>query len=285
MNSNQNKKIRHIWVGENLEKLADVIASLGDRTEDLKTETWRWNKHLQQRNSLWGEVIFQLGLEHTETLRHSLYNLWHLNRHGIRNIVRTKKTSKNNKTTDIDLDQNESSSADDCGASESKNSNLDAQTSLPLPERPRTRIFEEKTKISTKDENSAVDETSFSFTNIEWKNVYSRTHQKMKPDWTDRFYDKLVSIGTVCPLRFTTPHFRRGKRKQRCKYFCCHATCTIRGCSRRFQIILRHQPDENSSVIFTVRTHGSENHDKLVETARRQLIGEKCDALGNIEIF
>ncbi|CAF4964979.1 unnamed protein product, partial [Rotaria socialis] len=38
--------------------------------------------------------------------------------------------------------------------------------------------------------------------------------------------------------------------------------------------ILRHQPDENSSVLFLVRVFGEENHNPAIETASRNLTGK-----------
>ena len=78
---------KNIWSRITLDDLVEAIASLGDRTDHLKGETWRLNIKTKLPDSLWSEVIQKLNLDDSETTRHSLYKLWQLKRHNIDQLI------------------------------------------------------------------------------------------------------------------------------------------------------------------------------------------------------
>lgn len=125
-----------------------------------------------------------------------------------------------------------------------------------------------------------MNETCISFTPIEWKSVFSRTHQKMKPDWRKIFYDKLIAKGIKCPLSIAKPHIRKGKRKHNCKFFGFNATCSISICPRKYQVLLKNEPDEISMIFFVVKMFDEEYHDRSIETYALQLRGKERLRIG-----
>ncbi|CAF4112864.1 unnamed protein product [Rotaria sordida] len=288
--SNSNKKGKDIWSRITLGQLVAAIQSLGDRVDQLEHETWRLNIKTRCPSSLWGEVIDKLNLRHDEKTRHSLYNIWCLDRHEIQKLVGKKKkihdgTEKDGCESNID-DKEQNS------VSEGKNLPLPSNLSLPLPTWPNTRANKQENIDENNPKNVFVGEISLAFTFVEWKNAFSRTDQKMKDDWTDIFYEKLKASGIRCSTKFKTPTIKKGKRKQNCQYFCCYATCTIGKCPRKYQITLRHLPDQNSSVLFLVRFFGQENHNPVIKTAARKvsgkkrlLIGKRANEIGPLAVY
>ncbi|CAF1561002.1 unnamed protein product [Adineta ricciae] len=85
------------------------------------------------------------------------------------------------------------------------NSTLAPNFSLPLPQPPGTRA-RDKNEIVDVDNNQDyfVGQISIVFSVTEWKNVFSRTNQKMKDDWTNKFREKLTvrETRTTCALKF-----------------------------------------------------------------------------------
>jgi hypothetical protein len=180
----------------------------------------------------------------------------------------------------IDINENNRDDGD-ISVSQKNNSTLLSDPSPPLPLPPNTRANQKENADDNNKDGSLVGEISLDCTAEEWKNVFSRTNQKMKPDWTHRFYKILTSSSKIrCPVKFRTPYFKKGKRKNQCRFFCCYARCTISICKRKYQIILRTQPDDRSTVLFLVRIFGQENHNISVETSERQLRGENRFLVG-----
>jgi hypothetical protein len=271
-NKGSNEKGKNIWSNIDLEQLVAAIASLGDRTDQLTKETWRLSVKTTSGDSLWGEVINKLKQDHNEKIRHFLYNVWHLNRHKIRQLVEKKKR---------EFDRNENDGNDGVTA-ESENPSVPERTdsillpdpSLPLPQPPNTRANQANNANDKKTKSILVGQISFHFTNEEWKDAFSFTGQKMKEDWTKLFYNKLTSSGITCSVKFKTPYIKEGKRKRNCRFFCCYAKCTIGKCERIYQMILQTKPNENLKTIhFLVRIYNEENHNIDIATDARQLQG------------
>ncbi|CAF3159980.1 unnamed protein product [Rotaria socialis] len=294
--SNINKKGNDIWSLVTLDDLVAAIASLGDRTDQLKGETWRFNAKTRPQSSLWGEVIHKLKLNHNEKMRQSLYKIWHLERHDIQDLVKKKKkvidnnevNEDNGDINEVNEDDGDINGIEDISVAERNNSKMHPNTSLPLAKRPITRANPDENGA----QKSVITEISFAFNAVEWKNTFSHTSQEMKDGWAKIFNDKLMSSGIECTLKFKTPYIMEGKRKQRCKFFGCYAICTRVKCTRKYQIILRHQPDENSSVLFLVRVFGEENHNPAIETASRNLtgkhrfdVGKRANEIGPLRVF
>ncbi|CAF3935227.1 unnamed protein product [Rotaria sp. Silwood1] len=258
------------------DKVAAAIAYVGDRTDQLKSETWRLNMKTKMPGSLWGEIINELKLQHDEKTRHALYDLWHSNREDIQKLVEKQKRFDRGQEYDTDIEH--TSGKEENSGFEGKVS-LVAEPSLPLPAPPNTRMNEHK-NVNHNGKNLIVEEVSFIFTVAEWKNAFSCTSQKMKDDWTDVFYEKLVLSGMKCPVKFKTPYIKKGKRKKRCRFFCCYAICTIDECPRKYQISIRRQPDENSSILFLVRIFGEESHNPAIARSARHISGSQRFLLG-----
>jgi len=277
-NPNSGNADKGIWSRVTLDQLADAITSLGDRTEQLGDETWRFNTQTRSPSSLWGEVINKIQLDHNEATRHSLYKIWRSNRYKIVELVEQKVSVINrneNDGNDGAFDRTEESSVP-----ESNNKNLIPDSSLPLPQRPNTRTNEKENINDNNTQNRLIGEESFTLTASEWKEVFSHTHQKMKENWTFIFNNKLVSSGVKCAVRFKTPYIKQGLRKQACQFFCCHATCINKLCPRTYRIILRNEPDQNSTALFLVRIYNPQIHDVNIETSARQLRGKERFLVG-----
>jgi hypothetical protein len=271
-NSNPNGKGKDIWSLITVEQLAAAIASLGDRIDQLQHETWRLNDETRLPNSLWGEVIGKLKIDHNEKMRKSLHKIWYLGRRDIKKLV--KKEVKIIKTHKNDRDDGDVDGTEEVSVTERNNSNLIPDLSLPLPQRPNTRAVKAKNINNNDNQSSTIHEISFVLTPSEWKAAFSRTHQKMKDDWTDLFYEKLTSSGIKCPVSFRKANIKKGKRKQACQFFWCRAMCTITICPRSYHIFLKNEPDVNTSALFLVRISREENHDMNIETSARQLRGK-----------
>jgi hypothetical protein len=61
-----------------------------NHTDQLIYERWRLNIKMNSSNSLWYQVIYKLGLDHSESTRHRLYKLWRMNRDDIHNLVKKR---------------------------------------------------------------------------------------------------------------------------------------------------------------------------------------------------
>lgn len=266
-NSDNTEAGKTIWSNTTLEELVDVIASLGDRVAQLKDEGWRLNARTKSPNSLWYQVISKCKkLEHNELTRASLYKIWLGNRREIKQLVESKQQSCN-------ANQNHSNN-NNTTVVNSNNRNLPPELSLPLPERPNTRVNNKKeTDANHDNQSAAIDELCISFTPLEWKSVFSRTHQTMKPDWRDVFRAKLKSEGIRCLLRIEKAQIKEGKRKRNCKFFGFNAACSISICPRHLRVILKNEPNETSMIFFIVRIYKEEKHDKDIETSAVQLRG------------
>jgi hypothetical protein len=266
-NSNSGEKGKNIWSRITVKQFVAAVASLGDRVNRLKGETWRLNDTTRSSHSLWGEVIDNLKLDHSELTRLALYKIWHCDRHGVLSLVE-------NMTGSIRQSRNDEDDGHISVPNEI-NSVLLPDPSLPLPRRPVTRAHLEEDADNNSDKKSFVGEISIVFSVSEWKSVFSRTSQKMKDDWTKTFSVKLTLPGTgiKCSLKFTTPSFKKGKRKRNCRDFACTVLCTIRGCKRKYIIECQTFPDENSSVLFLVRIFGKEDHTN--GPGSRQLTGKE----------
>ena len=273
--SNSNGTGRSIWSNVTLEELTDAIASLNDNVAKLKDETWRLNTKKNLSNSLWHQVINRCkGLQHNEQTRVSLYKIWLGNRHKIKDLVQENLGSR-------DKSRNHTNN-NDIPVIDSINPNLLPDSSLPLPELPNTRINQAKKADKNDNQCSITDEICISFTPVEWKNVFSRTHQKMKPDWRKVFYDKLILKGIKCPVSIEKEQIKKGKRKRNCKFFGFNAACTISICPRRYQVILKNEPDEmvSASAFFLVKVFNEENHNKEIEDSALQLRGAERMRVG-----
>ena len=93
--TNSDKKGKNIWSRISLYDLAAAIASLGDRTNQLKEETWRLNDKTRSPHSLWGKLIDNLKLDHSELTRQALYKIWRSDRHEISTLVGKMKRTIN----------------------------------------------------------------------------------------------------------------------------------------------------------------------------------------------
>ncbi|CAF5181556.1 unnamed protein product, partial [Rotaria magnacalcarata] len=199
-NCNPNRNGKDVWSRITLEELVGAIASLEDRVHDLQDETWRLNGRNNSSGSLWGEVIDRLKLAHDEKIRHSLYNIWNNNRHNIQKLVARRKREMHMSVNTADQAQSEND-----GTSEKNKLSLHPDPSLPLPEHPNTRTYAAKNKEETTVKNSNTNHFSLAFSAVEWKETFSRTHQKMKDNWTITFYNKLTLSQVTCPVKFMAP--------------------------------------------------------------------------------
>lgn len=268
-----------IWKRITLDQLVAAIASLGDRSDKLKKETWKLNVKTRENGSVWGELIELLQLDHTESTRRSLYSIWCRDRHQIKFLVDNKKAAileNEHDTNDDSADRTESHSVP-----AENNSSLHSDPSLLVPDRPKRRAVNQQNTDGVESIAPVVTEASIVFSASEWKDVFSRTDQKMKPDWSDIFQVKLTSSGFDCSVKFKSPYIKKGKRKHECRFCCCHATCTISECPRKFEIVLKKTPDKTTSVLFLVRITGQEKHDVAIATSSRQCRGKRRFLVGS----
>jgi len=255
----KSKSIRQtIWSKITEEGLISAINELGSDFLLLDEESWRLNENTNSINSLLYRLITHLEVENSESVRHSLYNIWNEDRNNIRQKVFCEKG-----IVDPQIAQRGMTVSND-------RVSLNSNPSVPLPEPPKTRAQQ---KITNRD-SVTVRETTFLLTSAEWKIAFSQSKRKMNPGWTKIVYKKLVSCGFRCSVRFKTPHIKRGTRKKMSSYFRCIATCTMRKCPLTFQIDLRQEPRDNSTLLFLVRTMGEECHDAKTETSARHLTGQ-----------
>lgn len=209
-------KGKGIWSRITEQQLVIAIASLNDRVSQLRGESWRLKNDTRSSKSLWAEVIEKLKLKNTERTRQSLEKIWCLKRKGIDKLVEKQIISTmKNENNEHDGNVNE---LRDFSAEKKTNPNLLPKLSVPLPTKPNTRI--NRSDNSDSNAQSEFDEeVSFVLTAAEWKSVFSRTDKKMKPGWTNLFYEKLKSCGITCVVGFKKSYVKTGKRKQKCKYF------------------------------------------------------------------
>ncbi|CAF3804981.1 unnamed protein product [Rotaria sp. Silwood1] len=135
------------------DKVAAAIAYVGDRTDQLKSETWRLNMKTKMPGSLWGEIINELKLQHDEKTRHALYDLWHSNREDIQKLVEKQKRFDRGQEYDTDIEH--TSGKEENSGFEGKVS-LVAEPSLPLPAPPNTRMNEHKNVNHNESHNPAI---------------------------------------------------------------------------------------------------------------------------------
>lgn len=263
-----------IWNRITLQQLVDAIVALGDRIDELKTETWRLNDKTKAPESVWNQLILSLNLDRSERTRQSLYNIWHKNRHRIRELV---ATSAKFNPEDGESDQDNRSAG--------KQQLLTQLTSSPIRMKPKRNVQTLAEPDEEPSEDTSPRECSITFTAAEWKEAFSHTHRKMKSGWTDTFAKKLTGSGFTCPVRFSTPSFKQGERKKKCNFLLCYAKCTLRICKRFFHISLPTEPIAGASALFLVRAYGKEKHDGGVETAQRRIRGDERLAMGRYCLF
>ncbi|CAF3816881.1 unnamed protein product [Rotaria sordida] len=228
-------------------------------------ETWRLNAETKLSTSLWAQVIKKLGIDNTEQRRNSLYNIWHLKRHKIVQLVEIELKRKNRNI--IDGDDGDISRIEEVSVREDNNAHLLPDPSLPLPEPPNTRTKQPGTINGNNTERSIVSETSFILTPSEWKAAFSCVQKKLNDGWTKIFYDKIIPCGITC-------------------------SCTGKYCTRSYLIKLTDQADFNTSPILHVQISGTERHDAKIETMSRQLcgeeryrVGERANEIGPLAVF
>ena len=269
---------KNIWSLITIEQLVSAIASLGDNVNQLEHETWRLRDDTELPTSLWAEVVRKLKIDHNEKIRHSLYNIWYLERHDIRKLVKKEiKKISNHKNDEIRCDMNET---DEESVSEKHNSKLVPDLSLPIPQRPITRANQEEIGNENNTESSIINTMTIVLTASEWEAAFSCSHQKMNPGWTNILYNKLKLSGIKCAVKFGRSHIIKGKRKRICKKFWCRAACPGSKCTRSFLITLENKPDVNTPAMFLVQISGIENHHPETEIMSRQLRGEERDHVG-----
>ncbi|UJR12328.1 hypothetical protein I4U23_016505 [Adineta vaga] len=284
--SDSNRKGKNIWPRIGLDQFVAAVASLGDRSDKLKAESWRLTAKTKSPDSLWGQVIDYLKLDNSESKRQALYKIWWNDSHEVSKLVEEKKRNTN---------QSQDTHHDDHISDLNQiDSTMAPNFSLPLPQPPKTRAREKNQNVDVDNaENNFVGQISIIFFVTEWKNVFSRTNQKMKDDWTKTFREKLTSRGTgiTCSLKFISdPYFKEGKGKRNCRVFSCTSKCTIKGCKRKYIIVCPKFPDENSSILFLVKIFGKEDHTGGPNSAQlrgkeRLEIGERANNIGPLAVY
>jgi hypothetical protein len=276
--SGSNETGKNIWSLITMEQLVTAIASLGDRVDVLQDESWRIKDDTELQSSLWAEVIRELKIHHTEKIRHSLYNIWYLERRGIRILVKKEIKRINRHKNDGDhYDANETGQV---SVSAKNNTNLVPDLSLPIPQKPITRINQAQNVNENNTQSLTVDRITIDLNVSEWKAAFSCSRQKMNDGWTKIFYDKLKSSGIKCAVKFDRSHIIKGRRKRECKKFWCRAVCPGSKCTRSFLITLENKPDVKTPALFLVQISGIENHDPETETIARQLRGDERYRIG-----
>ena len=267
------KASKNIWSRITLDNLVTVIASLGDRTSDLKEETWRLNSVTESSSSLWREVIDKLQLDHIENTRHALYDQLHAKHRDMDSLINRTRMEQNVKTNGDDASYIKKDEE------ENENFVLSSNPSLPLTQPPRTRAETARTVCSQNEKRPFIKDISLVLTASEWEDAFSRTDQKMKPHWGNLLYKNFRNTDVTCSLRFRTPHIKIGKRKRNCRFFGCFAFCSRKYCRRMYQIVLQQQTEERSSAVFLVKIFGEEIH-LPNDIGARSLTGEDRDLVG-----
>ena len=275
MSSSSSKdKKGDIWSQIDLDQLTKAIAALGDRIKELQTETWRLNEKTRTTDSVWNTLILSMNLDQTEGIRHSLYNIWKRNRHGIRDLVAMQTTNIVNEANS-DIDDADSASSEIVSVSSRKQLPLQTMVSSRIHVRPKRQICKDNRPNGNRTKEDIATDHSIVLSADEWKKAYSCTNRKMNEGWTKIFADKLTASGFVCTLEFKAPVFKKGERKKNCRYFICYANCTTTICARTFRIVLPQEASAETQLFVLFRTYGEANHDATVETAARQLKGEE----------
>jgi hypothetical protein len=137
---------------------------------------------IDSSSSLWQSVIDRLSLDHSEATRLSLYKIWYSNRHGIVQLTQQK----------IRDDNEEGNHRHVAAETEMPVSKADEvistpDRSLPLPRRPNTRGNQVESTSTENIDCWVMNETSFVLTSLEWKEAFSRTHQKIETR-LDRYF-------------------------------------------------------------------------------------------------
>ncbi|CAF3331402.1 unnamed protein product [Rotaria socialis] len=277
--SNVDDTGKDIWSLISLDKLATAISSLGERIDQLKDDSWRLSEKTKSSSSCWSEVINGLKLDDNEKNRHTLYKVWHGNRHKIHALVDEKKSEiKINKIKEQEGYENNSTCNN--SVSEKVIAPLHSEPSLPLPEPRNTRTYQKAITSGNFYERHCIKTEFISLTRIEWKDTYSRTHKKTMPGWTRIFNEKLRSIGNTCSLRFHSACIPSGVRKHNCSDFWFSTACTGDKCQRKYIVSHRRDMDNNLMLLFRVDTYGEENHSEDNIMRPRKISGGERLALG-----
>ncbi|CAF2927464.1 unnamed protein product [Rotaria sp. Silwood2] len=277
--SDVNNTGKDIWSLISLDDLVTAISSLGERTKQLKDDSWRFTHKSKSSSSYWSEVINKLKLDDDEKIRHSLYNIWHSDRHEICKLVEAKK-----KEIEIEemkeRDSNDGNEAENGSIGKKIIATLPSQSSLPLHEPPSTRAYQKAVASGNIYERHCIRTEFISLTRNEWKSAYSRTDKKTNTGWTSIFDKKLKSIGNTCSLCFHSPNIPRGIRKRNCSDFWFSATCTGDICKRKYIVSHRREIDNDFMALFRVDVYGEENHSKDNVMRPRKMNAEERDAIG-----
>ncbi|CAF3959946.1 unnamed protein product [Rotaria sp. Silwood1] len=288
--SNVNNTRKDIWSLISLDDLVTAIISLGERMNLLNDDSWRLNKSGKSSSSCWSEVIRKLKLDDDEKTRHSLYNIWHLKRHRIRELVDEKKKKKMMEMKEED--SNDRNEAENCSIGKKIIATLPSEPSLPLTEPPSTRAYQKAVASGTIYQRHCIRTEFISLTRNEWKSAYSCTHKKTKSGWTSIFDEKLKFIGHTCSLCFHSPNIPRGKRKRNCSDFWFSAACTGDICKRKYIVSHRRDIDNDLMALFRVDVYGEENHStdnvmrpRKMDAKERDVIGKRANEIGPAATF
>ncbi|CAF3839811.1 unnamed protein product [Rotaria sp. Silwood1] len=256
----------------------------------LNDDSWRLKKSGKSSSSCWSEVIRKLKLDDDEKTRHSLYNIWHLKRHRIRELVDEKKKKKMMEMKEED--SNDRNEAENCSIGKKIIATLPSEPSLPLTEPPSTRAYQKAVASGTIYQRHCIRTECISLTRNEWKSAYSCTHKKTKSGWTSIFDEKLKFIGHTCSLCFHSPNIPRGKRKRNCSDFWFSAACTGDICKRKYIVSHRRDIDNDLMALFRVDVYGEENHStdnvmrpRKMDAKERDVIGKRANEIGPAATF
>ncbi|CAF3173478.1 unnamed protein product [Rotaria socialis] len=288
--SNSNSTGMDIWSQISLDKLATAIASLGDRTDQLKDDSWRLNLKTKSSISCWSEVINKLSLNDNERIRLALYKTWREDRHQIHDLVGEKKNEI--KIDEIKEVSDESNKTGKNSIDERVIAPSHSEPSLPLPEPYNTRTYQKAITSGNFYQRRCIRTEFISLTRIEWKDAFSRTHKKTRSGWTRIFDEKLRSIGNTCSLRFHSANIPSGVRKHNCSDFWFSTACTGDKCQRKYIVSHRRDMDNNLVALFRVDTYDEENHSednimgpRKMDAQERDCIGKRANEVGPLATF
>ncbi|CAF1504788.1 unnamed protein product [Adineta ricciae] len=282
------KGTKNIWSLITITQLVSAIASLGDRVDELGEETWRLNANFNIQSSLWTEVMTKLEIEHTERLRHSLYNIWRSDSYNIHALVEKEtRIVKHN-----DIDRNDTEEEKKSTALKKKKVKLVPDRSVPIPDQPNTRANKAEQSDENGKQNSTIEKLTFVMSPVEWKTAFSNSQKKMNDGWRKIFSEIIRTHGIVCNLRFGKPYILKGTRKRVCKPFWCCAVCTSSECTRSYRITLENKPDVYTAALFLMKISGVEKHTSETEIMTQQLrgaerlrVGERANDIGPLAVF
>lgn len=195
VDSNSNNRGKDIWSQISLDVLVNAIASLGNRTEQLHNESWRFSVTIKPSISCWSQIIDELKLSDSEKTRQSLYKIWRSNRHNIRDLVEKRK--KEIKSDGIGKDVDDGIEVKESVVAKKMVSALSSEPSLPLLEPPNTRSYQMGNTIGKFMKYRLIKQELISLTRSEWKSAFCRTDKKTKVGWTEIFNRKLHSLGIL----------------------------------------------------------------------------------------